>query len=168
MDKQTPVNNTEKTKKQLLKTLKDYDRLYYISIFINMLILISILLEIVFIFVIENEYIVALVSLIVSFILAIISFCMKFAFNNAVSELLLYLVDKEDSRNKSIVDNLAHITTVLSLFEDKTSDSEQLIQILKLFNYSSAPKEKITLEEKKEPVNKEEEYNITKVLNDNK
>lgn len=168
-------NNNERTKKQLLKILKDYDRLYYVSIFINLLILISILLEIVFIFVIKNQYSIALVSLVISFFLAVISFCMKFVFNNAVSKLLLYLVDKEDNRNKNIVDNLVHISSVLKLFENKVTDNEALIQILQLFDYSSVKKEKIQVVEKKEietsePLKEQEKkeekdiYNIQRVL----
>lgn len=168
-------NNNERTKKQLLKILKDYDRLYYVSIFINLLILISILLEIVFIFVIKNQYAIALVSLVISFFLAVISFCMKFVFNNAVSKLLLYLVDKEDNRNKNIVDNLVHISSVLKLFENKVTDNEALIQILQLFDYSSVKKEKIQVVEKKEietsePLKEQEKkeekdiYNIQRVL----
>lgn len=168
-------NNNERTKKQLLKILKDYDRLYYVSIFINLLILISILLEIVFIFVIKNQYSIALVSLVISFFLAVISFCMKFVFNNAVSKLLLYLVNKEDNRNKNIVDNLVHISSVLKLFENKVTDNEALIQILQLFDYSSVKKEKIQVVEKKEietsePLKEQEKkeekdiYNIQRVL----
>lgn len=168
-------NNNERTKKQLLKILKYYDRLYYVSIFINLLILISILLEIVFIFVIKNQYTIALVSLVISFFLAVISFCMKFVFNNAVSKLLLYLVDKEDNRNKNIVDNLVHISSVLKLFENKVTDNEALIQILQLFDYSSVKKEKIQVVEKKEietsePLKEQEKkeekdiYNIQRVL----
>lgn len=168
-------NNNERTKKQLLKILKDYDRLYYVSIFINLLILISILLEIVFIFVIENQYAIALVSLVISFFLAVISVCMKFVFNNAVSKLLFYLVDKEDNRNKNIVDNLVHISSVLKLFENKVTDNEALIQILQLFDYSSVKKEKIQVVEKKEietsePLKEQEKkeekdiYNIQRVL----
>ena len=100
---------------------------------------------------------------------------MKFVFNNAVSKLLLYLVDKEDNRNKNIVDNLVHISSVLKLFENKVTDNEALIQILQLFDYSSVKKEKIQVVEKKEietsePLKEQEKkeekdiYNIQRVL----
>lgn len=153
---------SEASRTKLIRILKNYDKVYYISIFINFLVLSAIFFEFVFIFIIENEYKYAFISLIVSAVLALISFCIKFAFNNAVSELLMYLMEKEENTKENIALNLKQISSVLNVLLDKSGGSEEeLLKLMSLFNYNKINKTQVQVEEK-------EKSNIEKVADDNK
>ena len=134
------------TKDELMRKLAKYNRLYYLSIIVNFLALLSAVLQITFVFIIEGGHLLAFISLLISFILIIIAFFIKLILHNSIIELLTLMEREENSKNR-LSERLNYIISILTILREKSHDDTSFIQLIKLFDLNqSSEEESKTLE----------------------
>lgn len=144
-------------KENLLKIFRAYNKIYYISISLNFLVLLSILTECLFIFLIKHNPLFVTISLVSSLFLITISLFVKFHLNTVFYKILNLLETIEIDR-KQITSNFNYIVSVLRILSDKSNNNQSLIQLIRIldFDYKN---EKLQLKEK--------ETATEKIVNDN-
>ena len=135
------------TKNELMKKLAKYNTIYYLSIMVNFLAILSTVLQITFVFILEGGHLLAFISLLVSFILIIIAFFIKLILHNSIIELFT-LIEREENSKKRLSDNLNYIISVLNILRKKSHDDVSFIQLIKLFDLNQSSEKESNTSEK--------------------